>query len=96
MARVRLTTTNNPWNPFTHFQEWYSFDVVHGYGCSEYLARVLKISDDLSENDVELMTEAAIDAIVGLAVPLADGALYKKVVETEETREPDPDSLTIE
>ena len=88
MAEVRLTTTNNPWDPFTHFQEWYAFDQSHGYGCCEYLARVLKIGPDFTENDIEFMTEQAVDDIVALGVPLADGALYKKVIreEKEETK----------
>ena len=84
MADVRLTTTNNPWNPFTHFDEWYAFDSAHDYGCCEYLARVLKISPDLPENDIESLTEEAIDEIVSLGVPLAEGAFYKKVRRTEE------------
>lgn len=79
MADVRLTTTNNPWDPFTHFQEWYAFDLAHDYGCCEYLARVLKIAPDFSENDIESLTEQAIDDIVALGVPLSDGAFYKKV-----------------
>ena len=79
MADVRLTTTNNPWDPFTQFNEWYAFDLAHDYGCSEYVARMLKISPDLSENDIEMMTEDAIDSIVSLGVPLSDGAFYKKV-----------------
>lgn len=83
MANVRLTTTNNPWNPFTHFKEWYAFDLAHDYGCSEYLARVFPNSDALSENDQEMMQEEAIDAIVALGIPLADGALYKKVKREE-------------
>ena len=80
MADVRLTTTNNPWNPFTHFSEWYAFDLAHDYGCAEYLARVLKIAPDFSENDIETMTEQAVDDIVALGIPLSDGAFYKKVV----------------
>lgn len=87
MAKAYLTTTNNPWNPFTNFKEWYSFDLAHDYGCCEYLARVMKISDDLSENDIDQIKEAAIDSIVELGVPLADGALYKKIVNEEETQE---------
>ena len=87
MADVRLTTTNNPWNPFTHFNEWYAFDLSHDYGCCEYLARVLKIAPDLSENDIELMTEQAIDDIVALGVPLADGAFYKKITKDSVIKE---------
>lgn len=85
MADCRLTTTNNPWDPFTHFKEWYAFDLAHGYGCSEYLARVLKTSPHFSENDIEIMTENAIDEIVSYGIPLSDGAFYKKVKRIKET-----------
>ena len=83
MADVRLTTTNNPWNPFTHFNEWYAFDLAHGYGCSEYLARVFFNSTDLGESVQESMREEAIDKIVSLGIPLSDGAFYKKVKREE-------------
>ena len=29
--QAMLSTADNPWNPFTNFNEWYAFDVVHGY-----------------------------------------------------------------
>lgn len=32
-----LTTVDNPWNPFTHFREWYVYDIMHGYHTLSYL-----------------------------------------------------------
>ena len=87
MADVRLTTTNNPWDPFTHFHEWYAFDLAHDYGCCEYLARILKTSPDLPEKDLESLMEQAIDDIVSLGVPLSDGAFYKKVTRNSNFKE---------
>ena len=79
MANVRLTTTNNPWNPFTDYSEWYAFDDEHEYGSSELLARVLKIGPDLTDEEEEMLTEEAIDTIVSWGIPLSDGAFYKKI-----------------
>lgn len=59
-----LTTSDNPWNPFTHFNEWYSWDMAHGYNTSGLLARVTKTSTDLSDADFERAIEDAIDEIV--------------------------------
>jgi hypothetical protein len=58
-----LTTVDNPWNPFTNYDEWYSFDRDMGYDTPGFLARVSKVSLDLSSPDVELSIEQAIDDI---------------------------------
>lgn len=91
MADCRLTTTNNPWDPFTHFKEWYAFDLAHGYGSSEYLARSLKIAPQFSENDIETITESTIDEIVALRIPLSDGAFYKKAKREQKIEEESED-----
>ncbi len=63
-----LTTLDNPYNPFTQFDEWYEFDVEKGYNTCNYLARIVKTSDDLSEEDESLAIEEAIDEIVSLNI----------------------------
>jgi hypothetical protein len=72
-----LTTSDNPWNPFTNFTEWYSWDVAHGYDTAGLLARVTKTSTDLSEADFERAIEDAIDYIVSQNV----SGLYIKAVD---------------
>lgn len=59
-----LTTVDNPFNPFTQSDEWYAYDVQMGYGSSAFLARIAKVSDDLSETDQALAIQNAIDEIV--------------------------------
>jgi hypothetical protein len=44
-----LTTTDNPFNPFTEYDEWFAYDVSKGYNTCAYLARIVKSSDELSE-----------------------------------------------
>lgn len=63
-----LTTTDNPYNPFTQFDEWLQFDVDAGYNTSGLLARIVQTSDELSEADESLAIENAIDEIVRLNV----------------------------
>ena len=64
MKRTMLTTTDNPFNPFTHFDQWYAFDVSKGYHSCSYLARIVVSSDELSELDQTQANEEAIDEIV--------------------------------
>lgn len=59
-----LTTIDNPFNPFTQFDEWYSFDTLHGYDTLGILARVCVTSDELSDADQSQAIEDAIDEIV--------------------------------
>ena len=49
--RVRLTTIDNPFNPFEDFTSWFLFDCEKGYNTCCYLAKIAKTSDSLSENE---------------------------------------------
>lgn len=67
MANVKkcmLTTFDNPFDPFTQFDEWLQFDNVHDYGTCEYLARFCFTSDSLSENENAEVISDAIDGIL--------------------------------
>lgn len=70
-----LTTIDNPFNPVTHYDEWYQWDVNAGYNTAAYLARITVTSDDLSETDQDLAIEEAIDEIVSENVL----GVYRKV-----------------
>jgi len=75
MNQSMLTTVDNPFDPFTQFDEWMEFDEAKGYHSSAYLARIVKSSDDLSEADQDIAIELAIDEIVELNIL----GIYKKV-----------------
>ena len=51
MEQFMLTTTDNPYDPFTQFDDWFAFDESMGYHTCSYLARVCKTSEDFSEAD---------------------------------------------
>ncbi len=63
-----LTTTDNPWNPFTHWDEWYAWDQAMGYDTPGYLARIAKVSYDLSDADQEQSIKEAIDEIIKMNI----------------------------
>ena len=75
MAAIMLTTIDNPFNPFTQWDEWKSFDEDKGYFTCSYLARIAKTSDELSDVDYELAIKKAINEICELNTL----GLYKKV-----------------
>lgn len=61
---VMLTTVDNPWNPFTHFDEWYAHDISHGHHTCSLLARFARTSNDLSDADNRIAMNSAIDEIL--------------------------------
>jgi hypothetical protein len=71
-ADYMLTTSDNPWSPFTQFREWYTWDITNGwhlnpdgsvglgYCTASYLARIAKTSE---ENSPAQYNRAIFDAI---------------------------------
>lgn len=59
-----LTTVDNPFNPFTMYDEWYAYDVRMGYNTTSFLDRVAHQSYDISEPDQALVVQQAIDDII--------------------------------
>lgn len=60
----RLTTVDNPYNPFTQFDDWFLFDTEKGYNSCSKLDRVTNISDDMSEAEINAEIERGIDDII--------------------------------
>lgn len=74
-TQIAITTVDNPYDPFTQYDEWFAWDMALGYGTCAYLARVTRTSDELSIADQDLALEYAIDGIISEDVL----GLYKKV-----------------
>ena len=73
MARVMLSTSNNPFNPFIQYDRWEDFDEnVCGYYSNSYLARIAATSPDLSGYENEKAVEDAVDEIVEMDLPIFD------------------------
>lgn len=75
MDQFMLTTVDNPYNPFTEFEEWLAFDRRSGYNTLEFLARIVTTSPELSDADQERAIEDAMDEIVRENV----NGMYRKV-----------------
>lgn len=75
LAVHMLTTVDNPYDPFTQFDEWLQFDERSGYYSTQLLARLTLSSGDLSDADQSIAIEQAIDVIVNENV----NGMYRKV-----------------
>lgn len=64
MQSVALTTFDNPFDPFEQFTSWYMFDVEKGYNSCDYLGRIAKTSEALSDEENAVEIERAIDEII--------------------------------
>lgn len=59
-----LTTFDNPFNPFTQFDEWLLCDNRNEHNCCAYLDRVARTSPAFSEAENNLAIEEAIDQLI--------------------------------
>ena len=76
-----LTTFDNPFDPFEQFTSWFMFDVEKGYNSCAYLARIAKLTDDMSDQEISDEINRAIDEIIKYDFM----NIYKKVEKTSET-----------
>lgn len=63
-----LSTSDNPWNPWTNFKEWNAYDMAAGHHTLAYLARITVSSEELSQADQDLDVENAIEEILRLNI----------------------------
>ena len=64
MTNVMLTTIDNPFNPYTDFENWLNYDEEKGYKTLETVARVAKVSDEMPDSLYEKEVERAVDFLV--------------------------------
>lgn len=64
MTAYMLTTVDNPYNPFTDFDNWYAYDTQMGYNTSAYLSRIAKTSEYLTDDENDQAVDDAINEIL--------------------------------
>ena len=86
---IALSTSDNPYNPLTEYDEWEVYDRLHGYGTPEYLARIAKTTHEFGDQTYCDDIERAIDEIVVLNLigMVHEGISYIKVVGKPEEQE---------
>ena len=81
--QCRLTTTDNPFDPFEQFHSWFLFDVEKGYNTCAYLGRIARTSEQLSDEENDKEVERAIDEIIKYDFM----NIYKKVRKQDKRKE---------
>lgn len=61
---IALTTFDNPWNPFTQFNNWFLYDVEKGHNTCAIIADFAHVSDEMSDEEKAEEIERAIDEII--------------------------------
>ena len=79
MKEAMLTTTDNPYNPFTQFEDWYRFDVDKGYCTCDLLSRCCPLSSDLSETEMSIAIDTAMLEIVKYNLSGVHKIVYRDV-----------------
>ena len=74
--QTTVTTIDNPFNPFDDFTSWFMFDIEKGYYSCSKLARLTKLTDDMTEKEESEEIERAVDRLIEID-PLD---IYIKVV----------------
>lgn len=74
-----LSTIDNPYSPFTQFDEWKAFDESKGYFTCEYLARIANTSSELPDDISDKAVDDAINDICRLNVL----GIYRRVKESD-------------
>ena len=64
MVECRLTTFDNPYDPFDDFKQWLLYDNEMGYNSCGKLDRIADISNDMTEQEKNEEIERAIDQII--------------------------------
>ena len=61
---VKLTTYDNPYNPFTHWDEWYKWDADNHYYTPELLARYINDEDAMDDIERTQLEARAINILI--------------------------------
>ena len=64
LKQCALTTFDNPFDPLEQFDSWFMFDVEKGYYSCSRLARIMHTSEQMTDEEIMIETERAIDQII--------------------------------
>ena len=59
-----ISTSDNPYNPFTDFKSWYVWDETNGYHTCSLLARICENTEDLGDREELLAYYDAVEKML--------------------------------
>lgn len=75
MKRYLITTVDNPYNPYDNFDEWYNWDISHGYYTSQRLGSLAKTNRYLMDAEQQRIINNAVDEMIRLDA----AGIYKRI-----------------
>lgn len=78
---VRVTTVDNPYDPFNEWDDWLNYDMQQGYRTCERLASITALSEQLTDQENMEAVEDSIDRLIRTGAINKKGEIieYKKV-----------------
>lgn len=64
-----ISTSDNPYNPWTQFHEWFVWDETNGYHTCQRLAKLSDFTDDLGDTEELLSYYDAAEKLLLYNVP---------------------------
>ena len=68
LSNRMLTTIDNPFNPYTQFDEWNAYDIKKGYNTLSYIDRIAYNSSDLPSEMQDRIYGEAIQEILDMNI----------------------------
>ena len=68
LSNRMLTTIDNPFDPYTQFDEWNAYDIKKGYNTLSYIDRVAYNSSDLPSEMQDRIYDEAIKEILDMNI----------------------------
>lgn len=88
MVNTFVTTMDNPYDYFTEFDEWYAYDISHGYdiigkpyNTLNYVARVADVNDSMTDEEYSMAVNDAVDEICRFNLTGNYRKIYEKQAE---------------
>lgn len=81
---VMLSTSDNPFDPFEQFKEWFAFDLSHGYNTLSYLANVAETDESLFDRENSLSWSQAVFDAANINLTGNRIVVFKKQLQKEE------------
>lgn len=86
-----VTSSDNPYDPFTQWDDWLRTDRQLGYNLPGYVARdpsVSSLASDVPPALLQRALESSIDAICHFQLTGREGVVFKKVSRVVEIEDP--------
>ena len=91
---ILLTTKDNPFNPFTEYDNWRSFDTDYGYNTEAYWSRLLGYDTSLSANQLAMRLMVIFEETININNELGYD-VYVLITRDGQKLEHVPDSLLM-